>query len=288
MYRMLTPATCCRGIEKMGSARMSQGMDGHAALVDSGIGTGFSHGAANTVAGHGLFSGVPVFSATGKSRENQLGISVSLPVFSKQFKGVRGYRDDSILGSLAPVDMDLHSIFIDIGYLDMEPLPESQTQRVNGEKIRVIMKSSDFGKKTENLLPAQNAWQAFFRLGLEYFEEMPVFFQDIQIEKLDPAIAYFQRARGPFIIIALVEKIIFQLLFGDQGRFLAVKFDQLSHGPSVHVLRCVTFSGELKSPDGFRVPFCLDTFSDGFGCGDAFGILVFTGFLLHDNTPFLE
>ncbi len=150
------------------------------------------------------------------------------------------------------------------------------------------MKCFYLAQNSENLLSAQDAGQAFFSLGFQNFEKMPVSLQYVPVEKLDSAIGYFQCARSPFIFIAPVEKIVFQFPFGDFGRFFSVEIDQLAHGSGVHVLCCVTFSGELKCPEGFRVPFCLDDFRDCFRCGIRLRILVFTRFSLHDNAPFIE
>ena len=228
------------------------------------------------------------FLASTERWEKKGWVSMRYPVFSKQSKRVLGKGQESVLRPLAAMDMDLHSLAVDIGYLEKETFLEPQSEGIHREKVRVVMKCSYFRKNSENLLPAQDAGQAFFRLSFEKFEDVPVFFQDIQIEKLDSAIAYFQRARRPFIFIAPMEKIVFQLLFGDLSRFLAVKFDQLAHGSGIHMLSGVASPAELECPDGFRIPLCFDAFCNGFRCDNSLGMLILASFLVHDDTPFIE
>ena len=69
------------------------------------------------------------------------------------------------------------------------------------------MKRFHFGQDLENFLPAEDAGQTLFGLRFQDFEDMPIFFKNMLIEKLDSAIAYSQGTRRPFVHIALMEKI---------------------------------------------------------------------------------
>lgn len=267
---------------------MPQRMDGNTAFYNSCLMFCRAQSPLDAGDGHGRRCTESTFAASAERWEKKGWVSMRYPVFSEQSKRVLGKGQESILCPLAAMDMDLHPLAVDIGYLEAESLLEPQSEGIHREKVSVVMECFYLGQNSENLLPAQDAGQAFFSLGFEKFEDMPVFLEDVFIEKPDSTIANFQRARSPFIYIAPVEKIILELPFTDLGRFFIAKFDQLPHGSGVHVLRGVTSSGELEGPDGFRVPFCPDAFCDCFRCGNGLRILVFTSFLLHDNTPFIE
>ena len=111
---------------------MSEGVNGDSALVDS---CGFfcaNECALNTTAVHMGLCCWGELSATAQSRKNQIWISVGLPVTAQQFKGVFRQWDISVFSSLAAMDMDHHTVAVDILDLEIERFCEPQTAGING------------------------------------------------------------------------------------------------------------------------------------------------------------
>jgi hypothetical protein len=70
-------------------------------------------------------------------------MAVGEPIAAEQKEGGLGEGHIAILGSLSSVDMDHHTVAIDIGDFEMETLVKSETAGIDGGKIGVILEGFD-------------------------------------------------------------------------------------------------------------------------------------------------
>jgi hypothetical protein len=90
---------------------------------------------------------------------------MSAPVAAKQFKALRGKRDVAILRSFSAMDMNEHSLGVDISDLKAQRFLETEPAGVDCRKESVVMEGFDMRQKLKDLGLAQNTGQPSFLLG---------------------------------------------------------------------------------------------------------------------------
>jgi hypothetical protein len=63
-------------------------------------------------------------------------------------------RDVAVLGTLAAVDVDYHTLTIDIGDFEMKAFVKAQTAGVHGREIDVVVGGFDVSQNTSEFLDA--------------------------------------------------------------------------------------------------------------------------------------
>ena len=177
------------GFEKMGGVGVTEGMNGDSLFSDTSSNLGTAEGALDTAFGHGersVFCSVPISAQCG---EEQARMVVGEPMAAEQMEGGLGERDIAILGTLSTVDMDHHTVAINIGDFEVETFMEPEAAGVDGGKIDVIVEGFDLGKNASDFFDAENGGKASFGLGTEDSEDVPVSLEDVFVEEANPAIA---------------------------------------------------------------------------------------------------
>ena len=247
---------------------MAQGMDGNPSLFDPRGKFRPPESALYAVDGHGFYGGASAVMTAPQSWEYQPRVSVSRPIPTKQRQCFLGQGDVSVYGAFSPVDVDQHSVFVDVGDFQIESFLKPQAAGIDGCQIGVIVKCLNLVEDAEHFFPTEDAWQTLFLLGLENLENMPFASDDVFIKKPDGAVANFHRVGRPLAIISSVEKIIPKFLFADFVRLFVEMLDQHPNGPRVALLSALAFPVDLKGLDGLVVP-------SGANC------------LCHDASPFV-
>ena len=97
-----------------------------AALFYSRLVPRLSQRALYAVDRHGIFRGGSEVVAATEGGEDRNRVSVRHPVFAQKKKSFLRQGDVAVLGALAAMDVDLHPFAVDVGYLQVKGLPQSQ------------------------------------------------------------------------------------------------------------------------------------------------------------------
>jgi hypothetical protein len=114
------------GFQQMGGIRMPEGRNGDAHFGDTGSLFGCAEGALDTGATHGGSRCRPLdVIAPGGGKEPGR-MTMGFPVGTEQHEGIGGQGDVPVFGALAPMDMDLEALTIDVRDLQGEGLMEPE------------------------------------------------------------------------------------------------------------------------------------------------------------------
>jgi hypothetical protein len=245
------------GFEEMGGIGVAEGMNGDSLFSDSSSNLGTAEGALDTAFGHGqrsVFCSVPI---SAKCREEQSRVAVGEPMAAEQIEGGLGERHIAILGTLSAVDMDHHTVAVNIGDFEVETFVKSEAAGVDGGKIDVIVEGFDLVQNASDFFSAENRGEASFGLGSEDTENVPVSLEDVFVEEANSAIADPHGIGGPVIDVLSVEEIVLEFLLGDQIGGFVVELAEHANGACVGLLSPFSFAVELKSLDRSVIPLCL-------------------------------
>jgi len=226
-------------LQKVCGIRVTQGMDVHGALGDAGPAHSFLHGYLDGGFSHGrLACGSEPLSAS-ESGKDQARVSVRLPVIAEHRKGLRRQGNHAILGPLAAVNMDEHTVTVDISDLQVQRLLEAQAAGVDGEEECLVVGGVHTGKDAGDLILGEDGGERFGALCSEIAKDIPIALQDILEEEAYAAVADTQRGGGPLSDVSAIEKIFLQFLLGNEVRGLAVELHQQAHLAGVGALRAL-------------------------------------------------
>ena len=152
------------GFQKMSGIAMPEGMYGNPALIDAGIEFGTPEGALETVEDHGLLGSRCFVMSSANSGKNEDRVAMGDPIAAEQMIGLLGKRHIAVLGSLAAVDMEHHSLAVDVGNLDGQRFRNPQAACLNSGKAGVVVKCFDAAEDAENLFLIENTGQLFVLL----------------------------------------------------------------------------------------------------------------------------
>ena len=175
-------------------------------------------------------------------------------MLAEQNQRIRGKRNKSVFGPLSSVDVDQHSILVNIGDLKKECLLKAKTAGIDGCQKCFVVRCSDMAKNSVDFLAAQHTRQTLFFLSFQHLEQMPVAPEDIDEEKLEGAVADFKGTRRPFGDIAPKQKILLKFLFGNVTRIFIKMLDEHPDGPGIAFLSTPAHSGQLKGLNSLVVP----------------------------------
>jgi hypothetical protein len=101
-------------------------------------------------------------------------MAVGEPMAAEQMKGGLGERHIAILGALSTVDMDHHTVAVNIGDFEVETFVKPEAAGVDGAKIDVIVEGFDLVQNASDFFSAENRWESSLGLGSEDSENVPV------------------------------------------------------------------------------------------------------------------
>lgn len=181
---------------------------------------------------------------------------VVAPVLAQDLECGMRQRDEAVFGTLAPMHMDHQALAVDIRDFQALRLLKPQTTGVDGAEEGIIMGGADTAEQTPDLLDAEHGRQAFFMLGPQDIERVPLALQDVQEKESDPAIADPHGVRGPVIDVLAAEEVVLQFLFGNAIGGLCVEPGEHAYGPGVGFLGALAFAIELQGLERLLVPVC--------------------------------
>jgi hypothetical protein len=147
------------GFEPRRGIRMPQGRDGHAHFGDLGPVCGFAAGARDAGAPHrrGRRRTVGVIAPDGRKEPGR--VTVSFPVSAEPREGRCGQGDVPVFGTLAPMDMNLEALAIDVRDLQGKGFMEPEAQAVDGGAGDLVVQGGGGGKEPPDLLHTEDGWQ---------------------------------------------------------------------------------------------------------------------------------
>jgi len=252
------------GFEKMGGIGMAQGVNGDALFVDSCINLGTTESPLDTAFGHGKLSVLCPITVSSQGREEEARMTVGEPIAAEQMECGLGEGHIAILGPLSTVDMDHHTVAVDIGDFEMETFVKPEAAGVDRGEVGIVLEGFDAGKNTSDFFNTENGREASFGLGSEDSEDVPVSLEDVFVEEANPAIADAHGIGGPVINVLSVEEIVLEFLLGDQIGGFAIELGEHADGAGIGLLSPFPLTIELKSLDRSVIPLCLHDTSPFF------------------------
>jgi hypothetical protein len=153
------------GFEEMGGIRMSKGMDGHAELGDSGAAFGCAEGALDAGPTHRLRGGRALLLIPPGGRKEPGLVAMGSPVGAEQTQSIFGQRDIAVFGPLAPMDMNLEALAVDVGNRKGESFMEPEAQARDGGKVDLVVQGGGRLEEAPDFLDTADGGKAVFGLG---------------------------------------------------------------------------------------------------------------------------
>lgn len=132
---------------------------------DDTLNGGFAHGALSRV-GHGV-----VFAFGGKEPN---WVSMSAVVVSHDLEGRLRERNETILGTLATMDMDQHAFRVDIVDLEMEGFLKPQSEGIDDGEEAVHGGFLNQLEERLHLGHGEDRWDFLFHLNSDELESLPI------------------------------------------------------------------------------------------------------------------
>ena len=147
------------------------------------------------------------------------------------------------------MDMDDHTLGVNIGNLKVEGFVESETQAIDGGEVDLVVKGSGRFKELPDFLKAEDSGEAVFGLGADEREGMPVAFEDMLVEEFDTTVADAHGSGGEAVNVFAVQEVGLKLGFGDQIRGFAKELSEQSDLTDIGFLSTFALAAELESGD---------------------------------------
>jgi hypothetical protein len=120
------------GCEERGGGSMSEGMAGHTQFGKASAACGGAEGPLDAVAAHGKSGGRTLFVIPPGGRKAPGGVVVGFPIGPEHSQSVCGQRNLPVLGARASMDLDDHTLRVNVGTLKGEGFVEPESQAVDG------------------------------------------------------------------------------------------------------------------------------------------------------------
>ncbi len=110
------------------------------------------------------------------------------PVLAKGLQCARRQGDVAVFGPLAAMNVDHHPPAVDVADLEVQPLAQSQAQRVNGPEIGPVVGRADRGDEPPDFLDGEHVGEPLVPADAELLERGPVAGCGVGVEELDAAV----------------------------------------------------------------------------------------------------
>ena len=159
------------------------------------------------------------------------------PVRPQQVQCAYRQRQVAIFGSFAVVDVNRHSLRVDVSDLQVEAFFESQSQRVDRpHENRVVLLTSCFDELLY-LFDGQDIGQLLLLGNLESFKDVPVARTRNAVEEFQRTVSDFQGAGCKLAFVDQVQQIVGDLLLSQLVRRQFEVAGQLSNFAKVAIVR---------------------------------------------------
>lgn len=102
---------------------------------------------------------------------------------------------------------------IDVGNFQVEPLLETETARVDGHQVDIVVEGIDFGQDPFDFFSGEDGGEASLPLGLGQCKQVPVALDNIFKEEFDARVADAHGGWRPPGFVLPVDEIIEEFLF---------------------------------------------------------------------------
>ena len=120
-------------------------------------------------------------------REEPDGIPVGFPEIPEDLKGSEGQRDVSVFVSLSTMDVDEHSVGIDVWNLEVGTFLEPEPEGVHDGETGFVMGELDQVQDLSNFVETEDHGEGFVFFGSYEFESGPLSLEGVGEEELDAA-----------------------------------------------------------------------------------------------------
>jgi hypothetical protein len=237
------------GFEQMGSVRMSERMDGQAQFGETGAAFGLTEGPLDAIAAHGKSGAGTLFLIASGGRKEPGFVPVCCPVGSEQRQGLFGQGDVTVFSALASVDMDDHTLRVDVGNLQVEGFVEAETQTINSGEVDLIVQGSGGVEEPPDFFHTEDGRETVCGLGADEREGMPVTLEDVLEEELDATVADAHRSRGESVNVFPVQEVVLEFRFGDAVWGFAIELREQTNFADIGCLSAFTLATELEGGD---------------------------------------
>ena len=144
------------------------------------------------------------------------------------------------------MDVHHHPRAIDVADLEVQPLAEPESQRVDGPEIGPVVGRADGGDEPSHLVDGEDVGESLLPADAEPLEGRPVAGSGVGIEELDAAVGDAERGGGELAVVLEVEEVVADLLLAEPvGRGVEV-VGELPDGAEVGLLGALAEPGELE------------------------------------------
>ncbi len=133
---------------------MPQGMNRNMAFIDTGGSPCPSKCSLNAINSHWIFCVRAIVVASASGRKYKIRIFMCNPIPTQQVKGIMWKRDIAVFGSFAPVDMDHHTLAVNIGNLQAQCFRKSQTTGIYRGQKGIVVEGSNVIQYSEDFFLA--------------------------------------------------------------------------------------------------------------------------------------
>ena len=144
------------------------------------------------------------------------------------------------------MDVDHHPRSVDVADLEMKPLAEPESERVDGLEVGTVVGRADGGDEATDLVDGEDVGEPLLPGDAESFQGRPIAWDGVRREELDAAVGDAEGSGGEVAVVLEVEEVVAELGFGEAvGRGVEV-VGELSDGAEVGLLSALGESGELE------------------------------------------
>jgi hypothetical protein len=112
---------------------------------------------------------------------------VGFPEFPENLECFEGQRNVSVFVSFTAMDMDEHSLGIDVRYLEMGSFLEPETEGVHGGETSLVMREPYRSEDISDFANTEDHREGFLFFGSDELESGPLSFEGVGEEELDAA-----------------------------------------------------------------------------------------------------
>jgi hypothetical protein len=232
--------------EQRGGVRMSEGMDSQAGFGNPGALFGCAEGTLDAVSAHGKSGGRTLFLIPPGGRKEPGLVAVGSPVSSKQSEGICGQGDIAVFSAFASVDMDDHTLRVNVGNLKVEGFMEPKSQAIDSGEVDLIVRGCGWSEEPPDLLKAEDGRKTVFGLGANEWQGVPVALEDVLGEEPNATVADAHGSGGEVVNVFTVQEVVLKLGFGDEVGGFAKELREQADLTDIGFLSTFALATELK------------------------------------------
>jgi hypothetical protein len=154
------------------------------------------------------------------------------------------------------MNVDHESLAVDVRNLEKESFVQSESQAIDGGKVHTVVQGWGHAEQATHFLHTEDSWEPIFGLRSNEVEELPIAFQNMEVEEADAAVADAHGGGREVIDVFAMQNVVLELGFGDEVWGFALELRQQAHLADRRLLSAFTLAPELKSGDHLLAQWC--------------------------------